>query len=227
MTSLLRKSIAAAGLALTALAAQADPVPWTLNNVTFNDGGSASGWFTFDVTQWNVNQQNWGGSGEFDIQTTAGSQGLSWHYNSTDGNNFASHIDMWDVAHSLAWAANGAEQPWIDFIFATGLTDAGGTVAVVGGWEGADLSSTVYRQFSGATVTTNAANALPEPDAPALVGAALLSLCVTLRKRRLARAAARGRNHSATWVTRAGRRACARLDDAEAASSAGAVKQAG
>jgi hypothetical protein len=218
MTSLLRTSIAAAGFALTALVAQADPVTWTLNNVTFNDGGTASGWFIFDASQWNVDQQTRGVYGDVDIQATAGSQGLSRHYDSTDGNNIVWHIAMWGIGNSLAWAANGADQPWIDFIFATGLTDAGGTVAVVGGWEGSDLSSTVYRQFSGGTVTPLTAKDLPEPDAPALVGAALLSLCVTLRKRRLARAAARGSNHSGTWLKRAGRRTRARVADAAVVS---------
>lgn len=184
MKSLLRKSIAATGLALTAMAAHADPVLWTLNNVVFDDGGTASGWFVFDATQWNTAQGKWGVYGDFDIQTTAGTEGLSWHYNSADGNNFAWHIDMFGFANSLAWAANGADEPWIDFIFGSALTDAGGTVSITGGWEASDINSTVYRQFASGSITTETANAVPEPAVPALVGAALFGLAVTTRKRR-------------------------------------------
>jgi hypothetical protein len=52
-------------LLITASASQATVVTWYLQNVTFDDGGSASGFFTIDTdTDWGLT--------DFDIKTTSG-----------------------------------------------------------------------------------------------------------------------------------------------------------
>jgi hypothetical protein len=184
MNTLLKRTLAAAGLAFAALAAHAEPVTWTLNNVQFDDGGTASGWFVWDAAVWNVDQNKWGVYGAFDIQTSTGA-GLGWNYSSADGNNFAWHIDMF-TANSLAWAANGGDEPWIDLQFASALPDGGNaTVAVSGGWECDALFWTACRSAVSGEVQASPAT-VPEPGSIGLAGVALFGLSVAARRHRRA-----------------------------------------
>jgi hypothetical protein len=63
-------------------AANADPITWTLHNVTFNDGGTAVGSFTFDADE---EYQPFPPVG-LDITTTGGSDFSG--YNSNDSVSF-------------------------------------------------------------------------------------------------------------------------------------------
>jgi hypothetical protein len=58
--------ICAAPLAISAMPAQASVIDWTLQNVVFSDGGSASGTFSTDSATGDVLN--------FDITTTSGSK---------------------------------------------------------------------------------------------------------------------------------------------------------
>lgn len=172
---MLKKTLVASGLVLAALAAQAEPVTWTLNNVRFADGGSATGWFVWDATVWNDVQQTWGVYGDFDIQTSAG-DGLGWHYSSFDGNNFAFHIDMF-TSNSLSWAAVGMDEPWLDMQFAAALPATGNaTVALQSGWECNALYWTLCRQVVAGEVQAQSTASVPLPGSLALAGLGLLGV---------------------------------------------------
>ena len=61
----MRRRLLLSGLVLMlSVAAHAQPLTWILQNVTFDDGGTASGSFTFDATT--------GSDSNVNIATTAG-----------------------------------------------------------------------------------------------------------------------------------------------------------
>ena len=80
--------ILAAGLLWMADSAEAALVTWTLRNVTFNDGGTASGFFALDPTQTDA-------SVNFDIKTTAGTSITSVFprpFEYTPSNSFTDYV---------------------------------------------------------------------------------------------------------------------------------------
>lgn len=156
-------AFAALALSFLAVSASAAPLVWTLQGVTFTDGGTASGSFMYDAatnTYSNVN-----------ITTTAGSvrTGATYHFvagppNSPDSNFFlqltiGSGILTGTPAFSLVFPS-------------AGLTASGGTVAVTFGLE-ALCSDAVCTGPSGPsrTVTGRASVVASTPNTPAPVPA--------------------------------------------------------
>jgi hypothetical protein len=117
------RSIVGAAAALLFLilpaAALADPVTWTLNGVTFDDGGAASGSFVYDAdtnTYSNVN-----------ITTTAGTvrtSGATYVAPSTALPSDANAL----VAQTSGGAVSG--EAFLQLVPDFSLTNAGGTVAI-------------------------------------------------------------------------------------------------
>jgi hypothetical protein len=97
-------------------AAKADPITWTLNNVTFNDGGTAVGSFTWDA-------DIPGPTGTFDIMTTAGSDTSGYSYIGDGGEGYGPVQVEFDIytSDSDTELYLGFDEP---------LTDAGGTVGL-------------------------------------------------------------------------------------------------
>lgn len=109
-------------LGILAIAASAKPVTWNLTNVTFMDGGTASGSFVYDASTQTYSAIN--------ITTTNGSRrtGVTYHFaQSTPG------LGQYD-AKFLTSATNQAGLPGLLLIYPQpGLSDAGGTVQLATG----------------------------------------------------------------------------------------------
>jgi len=158
-----------------AAGACASPIVWTLQGVTFADGGSATGSFDYDATA-DVYST-------IDVITTSGSTLTGSTYAVLDPAQIP-----FDGPTQLALVTSNAADlsgtPTISFFWASGLTNTGGTIGFSGSLTSAEgmctnaTCSTVnqspasYRIITGGSVTTGAAVA-PEPASFMLVGGAL------------------------------------------------------
>lgn len=116
-------AFAAAGLPASALAV---PLLWTLNGVTFSDGGTASGSFVYDATANTDSAVN--------ITTTTGSSVTGSTYtfvcsSPCGGGTLISPTYL--VALTVSGSGNLTALPLLELHFITPLTNAGGTVALV------------------------------------------------------------------------------------------------
>ena len=108
------------GLSLGALSAtaHAEPIEWTLDNIVFDDGGTATGTFVFDAATQTVSDIN--------IQTSAGFV--------FSGNTYNTALGAGSVKIPFTTATNFGDltnEFILDLLFiGSGLTDSGGTVAV-------------------------------------------------------------------------------------------------
>lgn len=168
-------SVAVASLAIivSAGAASAAPLTWTLQNFVFDDGGAAVGSFEFDAAT--------GTFGAIAVTTTGGTV-----------RNGASHTMNIGGSAGLFYASAGPE-PFVPFVtqrffftLASPMTGAGGTIAVTDGVEGACDQACTFVQgprFIGpnATITTNPS--VPEPTTLILLGSSLVGVMVSRRRR--------------------------------------------
>lgn len=154
-----------------AVSAQAAPITYTLQGVTFTDGTRATGSFIFDA----LTKQ----SSAFDVSTQAGIMSAF----------------VWSKANSGLYYGGGAGpnnfvlmttdgRRVFNFSFLSALTDAGGTYAL-------NIASTyecnncgTFRRVNAGSVTSNA---IPEPASLALMLPALGAL-VAARRRKKAQA---------------------------------------
>lgn len=171
-TKILSRLVLGASLLTATLSAQAIPITYNLTGVTFVDGTSATGSFTFDA---DTKQ-----SSAYNISTTAG---------------ILTAFD-WTKANSGLYYGGGAGpnnftlitfdgRRVFNFSFINALTNAGGTYAI-------NIASTyecnncgTFRRVIAGSVTSNA---VPEPGTLLLIVPALAALALRVRRRRQERA---------------------------------------
>ena len=148
--------------------ASADQLTWTLAGVTFSDGGTASGSFVYNADTNTVSS--------VDVITTAGSSFGGATYTAVDPGfgPFATQI----VLVTLPSLADYTGTPALDlFLGGLALTDAGGTVPLLGASE--DTCGNSGCNFAGIDIRDVTAGNLvstPEPGSLLLLGTGLFGL---------------------------------------------------
>lgn len=157
--SLLLAAMACAG------AVQATPVTWTLQGVTFSDGATASGWFTYDADA-HV-------STAFNLSTSNGPDLGAYTYDTTTSHFF----DNPYLPSSVSWFSNTGT-PYLSLLAVAPLTNAGGTLALSGNSYECDNCMN-FR-----TVTSGMISSVPEPTSYSLLlaGAGLMGLLARRRR---------------------------------------------
>lgn len=163
--------------------AMGDPVQWNLSNVTFDDGGTASGFFIVDVdttpypdfSYWNVS-------------ATAGSQLDAFDYTPHDSTVrvYSHNAIIFTSDATFPSVPNGPDENRILILgFSSGLSDAGGTITLnanqpfSGTYSGSGecLSCDPYRTVTGGSLIGGPVTfTTPEPSTVALLPVGLLAL---------------------------------------------------
>lgn len=166
----------AAAFCLASAPVHATPVKWHLVDVTFNDGGSASGYFTYDASTNAISSAN--------IVTTAGSVRGGATYQIGSPAVQPALADFIDQALPVIVGTTDR----LDFFLFAAMTDAGGTIGIRQGQEFSCISSGcsfttgqeagLNLRVSGGEITT-----VPEPGSLALLGAAGIALALAKRRR--------------------------------------------
>ena len=173
-------AIALAGLPASALAA---PMLWTLNGVTFSDGGTASGSFVYDAST-NTNST-------VTINTTTGSTvtGSAYRFvcaSPCDGG--LANSPNYLVALTVPGTTNPLTGlPLLEFRFATPLTNGGGTVTLlVASFEdrcsnaGCTATQTPFRSVTAGSVTGGPLGPVASSAIPTLANWALIVLALLI-----------------------------------------------
>jgi hypothetical protein len=181
-----------------ALSASAEDVTWTLENVTFNDGVTASGSFTFNPdagTNCSTGNSPCGAYSNIDITTTAGAGIAAETYLYACGSDVSTCTGLSpDSTQVLFLTSNASDQTGLEglaFFFTAvgvmppgGLTDAGGTFDISNSSINVGLvtegtcsdaacsgpTDTVIYSESGDVMAT------PEPPTALLLGTSLVAL---------------------------------------------------
>lgn len=159
-------------LCLTSIVSQASPVTWYLKDVVFNDGGTASGSFVFDLA---LNPIERGYSG-INIVSTAGSKLLGNTYTTNYYRSNASWVEFLQTSYYY----NN-----IEFTFDGTLTDSGGSVPLqtYGSFESNCAHISCQRFHNHRFVVSGyVTSVVPIPPAVYLFGSALTLIGVMRRK---------------------------------------------
>ena len=175
----LRRMAIAAAMVLGISNAHAAPVTWTLQNVVFNDGATASGSFAYDATTQLYSAIN--------VSTTAtgGIPATVFLYKSIFGAPGSNAVFLDSNAADLSGSHD------LTLFFSTNLTNAGGTIPLQPAQRG--FITTCDNSFCGTvvppssditsgSVTTNP-TAVPEPVTASMILLGLLGTVVARRRR--------------------------------------------
>ncbi|CAN5904492.1 hypothetical protein BH11PSE8_BH11PSE8_36890 [soil metagenome] len=169
------KPVLCALLVACGASAQAAPVTWTLSGVTFNDQSVATGSFVFDAS---LSQYlSW------DITTTT-TVDFNANHSSQNGVEYTTNsLTNASISYYLNPSSLGVKQSsatTFGLVYATPLTDAGGTV-LLGGKSGKGYE---FNGFNSRTIVSGAVIAapVPEPQTCALMLAGLGMVAFALRR---------------------------------------------
>jgi len=148
--------------------ASADAITWTFSDVTFDDGGIASGSFVYDAP---TNTYS-----SIDITTTSGSAFAGTTYHTLSGLFGSSSTGM-----LLGASGDLTNTDLLFLLFGPALTNSGGTVLLSGFGEGTCDNtncslSTLDRSITGGELVGTVST--PEPSALSLLTVALAALMV-------------------------------------------------
>ena len=159
-------------LLLSGSPAVAGAIGYTLEGVTFNDGGAASGTFSIDSGSGNVLS--------YDIMTTPGATLSGFEYN---GSSSFSEDNEYGANSFLMEANDGSN--YLTLQFASSLT-GGGTISLDTGRSSYECNNCYpYRLVTGGDATTSppVAASAPEPASLVIFGAGLAGLGWVRRRR--------------------------------------------
>ncbi len=157
--------------------ASATPVTWTLQDVTFSDGGTASGSFTIDLNRGQI--LNW------DIETTTGTSLAAFDYTPSTANAYeSSNTELFFKSINPVTGPYGTSSSLLFLYFQDPLTNAGGTIDLTSQGYQCD-NCAPFRTVTGGDVTTDVpASAVPEPSSGFLTLSSMLLIGIGLFTRR-------------------------------------------
>ncbi len=108
---------------------------WVLNNVAFKDGGTATGYFTYDSATGQYLDVNIQVTPGPDPNNPLGQDPQNLYYYPWPNGTMATFVDNWSTASEMALQNPVTNTPvswtYLQFNFARALTNAGGTIALV------------------------------------------------------------------------------------------------
>ena len=152
-------------LAGSGVYAMADTI-WTLNDIFFDNGNQASGWFSTDATGSTID--------DFSIQVTGPDSADAFTaaiMPSTYLGNTPPEIGI----------ANSDWSEYVDFYLASSLTSAGGTIAVTGGYDCPGCGTLLVNSDHAPSITGVAAT--PEPSSVPFLGAGVILMGIIMRRK--------------------------------------------
>lgn len=196
----IRTAIATALLCGASLAG-ASPVTWQLSGVTFEDGASASGSFSYDAAtdtvlaySISVGKGAQPGFAAFSAFTYTASSAMNTCLQIATGYR---KCNTNDAANQLYLGSNDGSQ-FLQLYLQSALTGAGGTVQLLTSgnpqsYETAFTDDYYFRVLTGGSVTTVAEQAnVPEPASLALISIAFTGMWGALRRRAQRNSSSRG-----------------------------------
>jgi hypothetical protein len=180
-----RLSMLAAVTIFVVAAAPAAPIVWTLQNVTFSDGGTATGSYVYDantntVTNWSIAVS--GG-------TTATFPAFTYNTTTSNLSSFgpsATQVIFDDP--SQIFGGNPLQPRILDLVLNAPMTNAGGVITLLSGPPivGFDGSRECYNCSPFRTAVSGSLAEIPEPTSALLISSAfaLMIAFTGLRRRR-------------------------------------------